>query len=124
MMRTSSLRPASRVSRPGACLALLVISGCAQPQTSEPLTSETSGHIAMSSALQDALENRASGEVEEWWNIDTGDRGTVTPVRTFMSAGGLPCREYRLMTVRGDADGAFSQGIACRDVDGVWKDGD
>jgi surface antigen len=118
-MNTGSL-PASRARpRPTAWVTLLfVMFGCAPAQISEP-----TGHIAMSAAIQDALENNASGEVVEWWNLDTGDRGTVTPLRTFMSAAGRPCREYRVMAVRGDAGSQFRTVIACRDVDGVWKDG-
>jgi surface antigen len=117
-MSTGSL-PASRARpRPAVGVALLfVMFGCAPQQVTQP-----SGHIAMSSAIQDALENNASGEVVEWWNLDTGDRGTVTPLRTFMSAAGLPCREYRVMAVHGDAGSEFQNAIACREVDGVWRD--
>ena len=84
--------------------------------------SEPPAHIAMNAALQDALETNQSGEAEYWQNPDTGDRGTVRPLRTFVSASGLPCREYDVASENGGASDAYRD-VACRDIDGIWKDG-
>jgi surface antigen len=110
---------ASRFRRPVTCFAvLMVVSGCETLQTSSP----AADHLALDSALQDALENNASGESESWQNPDTGDAGSVRPIRTFVSASGLPCREYDVAAAQGEGSQSYRD-VACRDVDGVWKDG-
>lgn len=100
-----------------ACAVLIAASGCGTgPAADAP------AHVALDSALQDALENNASGESEQWEDPDTGDHGTIRPIRTFVSAAGIPCREYDVAIAEGDASDAWRD-VACRDTDGVWKDG-
>lgn len=65
-----------------------------------------------------ALESSPSGQTVAWQNPDSGNSGTVTPVRTYQS-GGTYCREYQqTITIGGQA------GTVIRDrrqADGSWK---
>jgi len=71
-------------------------------------------------AAQKALETTPSGKSVAWRNPDTGNNGTVTPVRTYQSQNGQYCREYQQnITVGGQAHQAY--GTACRQPDGSWK---
>ncbi len=66
------------------------------------------------------LEHKASGEPTSWSNPDSGNRGTVTPVRTYQEPSGRYCREYQqTVTVGGRTEQAY--GTACRQPDGSWK---
>ncbi len=69
---------------------------------------------------QRALETTPTGQSLPWRNPDTGNSGTVTPVRTFQEAGGRYCREYQQQIVVG---GKTQQGFgtACRMPDGAWQ---
>ena len=66
-----------------------------------------------------ALETTPSGQTVAWNNPDSGHSGTVTPVRTYQSAGTY-CREYQ-QTVTIDGKPERSYGTACRQSDGSWK---
>lgn len=46
-------------------------------------------------AKQKALETRRDGEAIAWRNVKTGNPGSITPVRTFVTEAGVFCREYR-----------------------------
>lgn len=71
-------------------------------------------------AAQKALETTPSGKSVAWRNPDTGNNGTVTPVRTYQSPNGQYCREYQQnITVGGQLHQAY--GTACRQPDGSWK---
>lgn len=66
-----------------------------------------------------ALETAPSGKSTAWHNPDTGNSGTVTPVRTYQS-GGAYCREYQqTVTIGGKQEQSY--GTACRQPDGSWK---
>ena len=55
-----------------------------------------------------------------WNNPETGNRGTVTPVRDGTSADGLYCREFQqTITVEGKTQ--IGAGVACRQSDGTWR---
>src|SRR5882724_12500329 len=70
-------------------------------------------------AQQRALESAPTGKPVAWTNPDTGHSGTVTPVRTYQSAGTY-CREYQhTVTIDGKQEKAY--GTACRQPDGSWK---
>jgi len=60
------------------------------------------------------------GQTESWRNPETGNYGTVTPVRETRDSSGRPCREYRTtIYVNGRAE--EGGGMACRNPDGVWQ---
>lgn len=60
------------------------------------------------------------GETIVWSNPQTGNSGTVTPVRDGVSTSGLYCRDFQ-QTIRINGDVAQGHGIACRDENGVWR---
>ena len=115
------LRCAGALRRPARCLAVIgAVSGCAAQES----VRDPSEHAALPPALQDALETSESGQAVEWWNVHNGERGMVRPLRTYMSAAGIPCREYVLVAVHGNHGSETARAVACRDIDGVWKNGE
>jgi surface antigen len=73
-----------------------------------------------SQAAARALETAPSGEAVPWTNPDTGNRGSVTPTRTWQTASGQYCREYQQeIVVGGEVRQGF--GTACRRPDGTWQ---
>jgi surface antigen len=67
-----------------------------------------------------ALEFSPSGSSVEWKNPDSGNRGSVTPTKTFKNESGMYCREYvQEIIVGGEKQKAY--GKACRQPDGNWK---
>jgi surface antigen len=67
----------------------------------------------------DTLERVPSGHRSQWRNPDTGNWGTITPMRTYETASGH-CREYhQTIVVGGRAEEAY--GTACRQPDGSWR---
>lgn len=69
--------------------------------------------------MRSALETAPDGAPRRWSNEVTGNRGTITPVRTYLSAGGTYCREYREELVVDGETGRFRH-TACRDGDAGW----
>jgi surface antigen len=68
---------------------------------------------------QTALERAPTGRTSTWRNPDHNTRGSVTPVKTYRSAG-APCREYQqTIVIGGKTHEAY--GTACRQPDGSWK---
>ena len=60
------------------------------------------------------------GETIIWDNPDTGNRGTVTPVREGTSTEGRYCREFvQSITIAGETQQGY--GIACQEPDGSWR---
>jgi len=60
------------------------------------------------------------GETIVWNNPDSGNSGTVTPVRDGSTSSGLYCREFQqTITVGGRTETAY--GTACREPDGTWR---
>ena len=60
------------------------------------------------------------GETIVWNNPDSGNTGTVTPVRDGNSTSGLYCREFQqTVTINGRTETAY--GTACREPDGTWR---
>ncbi len=71
-------------------------------------------------AEQRALETAPTGKSVAWQNPDNGHSGTVTPVKTYQTAGGSYCREYQTqVNIDGKQEKAYS--TACRQPDGSWK---
>jgi surface antigen len=72
------------------------------------------------SAATHALETSPSGKSIAWRNPDTGNTGSVTPVRTYQTATGQYCREYtQTITIGGEKHQSY--GTACREPDGSWR---
>lgn len=67
-----------------------------------------------------AAQTAPIGHSITWNNPDTGNRGSVTPLRDGTSADGLYCREFQqTITVNGTSQ--VGSGIACRNSDGTWR---
>jgi surface antigen len=60
------------------------------------------------------------GETISWSNPDSGNSGTVTPVREGKSTSGRYCREYS-QTIYVDGRKETGYGTACRNPDGSWQ---
>jgi|MEHZ01.5.fsa_nt_MEHZ011502097.1_19 surface antigen len=61
------------------------------------------------------------GETVAWTNPDSGNSGTVTPVREGRSSQtGARCREYQT-TVNADGKDGEAFGTVCQQPDGSWK---
>lgn len=71
-------------------------------------------------ASQRALETAQTGNEVAWQNPDSGNRGTITPTRTFQRANGTYCREYN-QTIYIGGEAHQGHGTACRQPDGTWK---
>lgn len=72
----------------------------------------------------DRAVNRAHtaqlGETIAWNNPETGNYGTVTPVRDGTSSSGRYCREFQqTIVVAGKTEQGY--GVACREPDGSWR---
>ena len=66
-----------------------------------------------------ALETNRVGQASTWRNPDTGAYGSVTPTRTYQTAG-QDCREFRHeIFVNGRTETV--NGTACRQPDGTWR---
>jgi surface antigen len=60
------------------------------------------------------------GQTVAWNNPQTGNSGTVTPIRDGSTSSGAYCREYQqTITVAGKTEKAF--GTACKGADGQWR---
>ncbi len=70
--------------------------------------------------LQLALELDPSGSERRWFNSASGNGGAARPLRTFRTAAGIHCRDFRQTVQLGGQHGeAF--GTACRRPDGHWR---
>jgi surface antigen len=71
-------------------------------------------------AATQALESVPSGQSVAWRNPDSGNTGSVTPVRTYQTSTGQYCREYtQTITIGGEKHQSY--GTACRQPDGTWR---
>ena len=97
----------------GTLIGGLVGAGVGQvlDQRSQQLQSQT---------VTRALESTPAGTTSTWVNPDNGNRGSVTPVRTFQNTAGAYCREFQQSVVTG---GQTQEGnsTACRQPDGSWR---
>lgn len=79
--------------------------------------------LLMSRSTQKTLERGKTNVASRWVNPDTGNRGTITPRRTYRVKRGSAssyCREFQqTITVGGKTERAY--GRACRQPDGSWK---
>lgn len=73
----------------------------------------------LAQSSQKALELAPTGNAVAWNNPDSGNRGTVTPIKTF-ERGNTYCREYvQEVVIGGEKQKAY--GTACRKPDGQWE---
>jgi surface antigen len=69
---------------------------------------------------QRALETQGNGHTSTWNNPDSGNSGTITPIKTYQTSNGTHCREYsQTISVNGKYEEAY--GTACRQADGTWQ---
>jgi surface antigen len=71
-------------------------------------------------AAHRAFEGAPTGQSVAWKNPDSGHSGTVTPTKTYQTASGTYCREYRA-TVEIEGKQERATGTACRQPDGTWR---
>ena len=69
---------------------------------------------------QRALETSPTGRSTAWRNPDSGHAGTVSPTRTYRTAAGQDCRDYR-QTVIIDGRQETAHGTSCRQANGAWR---
>jgi hypothetical protein len=101
----------------GAYLALAT--GCAGDPPPPPTASAPPPRVP-EVVVQRALEATPSGEAVRWRITESGQQGTVTPVRTFRTAAGF-CREYAVTLSLPDGTGHAWRDVACRDPAGSWR---
>ena len=82
------------------------------------------GMTAKDHTYYDSAATRAAaapvGQQITWYNPDSGNQGTITPIREGRSSEGLACREYQqTVTIGGKTTQAY--GTACKQPDGSWK---
>jgi surface antigen len=82
--------------------------------------SMTRADQAAANRAQTQAQTAPVGQQISWSNPESGNSGTVTPVREGRDTAGNQCREYRTtVTVGGKQEEAY--GTACRQPDGSWK---
>jgi surface antigen len=80
---------------------------------------DNADRAAMTNANSQA-NNAKLGETIAWNNPNSGNSGTVTPIRDGTTKSGAYCREYQqTITVGGKTEKAY--GTACRSEDGQWR---
>ncbi|MFL5335596.1 MAG: hypothetical protein ACJ8H8_21050, partial [Geminicoccaceae bacterium] len=95
----------------------ILIAGCA---STPPPAASTAADLP-DAVVQYALETAPSGELVNWRTDGTGVQGTLTPLRTFRSAGGF-CREFAVTLTCPQGQGRAWQETACRDASGLWRE--
>ena len=70
-------------------------------------------------ALREALAKGEEGSSIPWQNLETGTRGTVTPVANAFVQEGFPCRNFLASHVGHGRENWF-EGTACRVHRGQW----
>lgn len=84
------------------------------------LAQERGERQALQVTIEQALEHTQSGEAVAWHSLDGARKAEVVPLRTYRSASGHWCREYR---IDGGAPlpAPSMRGVACRDDGGQWR---
>lgn len=71
-------------------------------------------------SAQASAQSAPIGQTITWSNPDSGNQGSVTPVREGVATNGEYCREFHHTIFIGDrTEDAY--GTACRKVDGSWE---
>ncbi len=109
--------PSRRLLSPlGVALLLAACAGLTggDPDLYQRLTDQAVAFAA--GLLQATLEIAPDGATRSWRNHATGHRGSITPTRTYLSAAGHFCRDYREEVILAEQSGRFYH-AACRDDD-------
>ena len=77
-------------------------------------------HVKSEELRARALEYHVSGRSLDWQSPDSQMSVRITPVRTFMSGDGRPCREFR-EEVSKNTVVTTQIGVACRTAELVWQ---
>jgi surface antigen len=73
----------------------------------------------MGYANEAANRSFATGQGMRWNNPESGNAGTIEPIRSYQSSSGV-CREFeQTVTIAGRSERAY--GTACKQADGTWK---
>lgn len=126
----NSANPPALVSRTFAVLLAGLVAagaGCATASGSRPGDSEplylgmTDDDVAIADAtVQKSLETQLSNTTLRWTNPTSGNSGSITPMRTYRTADGTYCREYReIVSVANDSE--TYRDTACRRGGGFWQ---
>ncbi len=105
-------QPLPRLSEPGTLFGALLASdvGAGIRGSDVPFARK---------AIEEAHATRAGARLE-WRNPETGNAGSVTPIREGYAQNGAFCREYhQSLTVSGRTGQVL--GISCRQPDGQWR---
>ncbi|MEX0752315.1 MAG: RT0821/Lpp0805 family surface protein [Xanthobacteraceae bacterium] len=72
-------------------------------------------------AAAEVLALGGAGGSLPWENPQTGARGTVTPLASAYTAGGMTCQDFLASYLREGAGESWLQGEACRVHKGKWE---
>ena len=81
---------------------------------------QRSDYLYAERAGQDSLEYYRSGTRSAWQNPDSGNAGTITPMRTYQRDDGTYCREFEQLLIAGGVT-VRANGTACRQPDTTWR---
>ncbi len=76
-------------------------------------------HVKSEELRARALEYHISGRSLDWQSPDSQVSVRVTPVRTFISGDGRPCREFKEEVAQNTVV-TTQIGVACRTAELVW----
>ena len=82
--------------------------------------SQAALHVKSEDVRARALEYHVSGRHLEWQSPDKQMSIRITPVRTFISGDGRPCREFREEVAKNTVV-TTQIGVACRTAELVWQ---
>lgn len=112
---------------PAGRVAVLVLAaglvGCASGRVDVAAQLDAADLAQVAATTQDALEKNKVGQGSNWINEANGHLGTVTPTRTFKTAGDVPCRDFQ-QSATVDGRTIFAYDTACRGNDGLWRSRD
>jgi surface antigen len=103
-------------------IVALQLAGCASLTAGDPALYQdlADSDVTLASRLvQTTLESTADGTTQGWSNEQTGNRGTITPLRTYVSERGHFCRDYREELAVAGRTGRFYH-TACREDGARW----
>lgn len=79
-----------------------------------------SDRVEYDRTTQKGLASAQDGQVLDWKNPETGNSGIFRPVRSFYTADGSYCRQYR-STVAFEKGVYSGNGMACLRANGIWQ---